>query len=183
MVTPDNKKACSRITKCSIKIGGGVYPQNASCMYFVQFSDNRVRSKSSQQVRHIEDCRKRLIQDFIRQYVVSRGRKCLLCSTPVREIRAQNNSVILTKVSSGEKQGLHTIFLSPHEARNHLRKLMENDGRWLRIDFLLLFLALFRWLLYSNIIIIILSLFIFSCLFVCFYLSKFVSILCSSSQN
>ncbi|XP_072173334.1 DNA-directed RNA polymerase I subunit RPA1-like [Diadema setosum] len=90
------------------------------------------RHVTAQQARHIQDSRRHVIQDFIRHYVASRGRKCALCQTPVREIRPQHNSVILTKASAGPGQGLQTVFLSPQEARNHLRQLMANDGRVLR---------------------------------------------------
>nr|XP_054764131.1 DNA-directed RNA polymerase I subunit RPA1-like [Lytechinus pictus] len=93
---------------------------------------SELKKDETSEARHIEECRRNVIQSFIRQHIASRGRKCPLCKKPVREIRPLHNSVILTKVTSGTGQGLQMVYLSPHEARKHLRKLMQNDGKVLR---------------------------------------------------
>ncbi|XP_030852023.1 DNA-directed RNA polymerase I subunit RPA1-like [Strongylocentrotus purpuratus] len=99
--------------------------------YVDEILSKHVKEQPSE-ARHIEECRRHVIQSFIRQHVASRGRKCPLCKKPVREIRPHHNSVILTKVISASGQGLQMVYLSPHEARKHLRNLMANDGVGLR---------------------------------------------------
>ena len=74
------------------------------------------------------ECRRQLTQDFVRKYFVTRGRKCQLCKTQLREIRAEHNSRILTKMSVGQGTPKQLVHLSPEDAKQHLRKLMQNEG-------------------------------------------------------
>ncbi|XP_022089266.1 DNA-directed RNA polymerase I subunit RPA1-like [Acanthaster planci] len=84
--------------------------------------------------RHIQDRRRQLIQDFLQQHLLPRGRKCYRCGAHMRDMRSEHNSRILTK--TGEKKTtLLTVFISPQEARTHLRKVMKKEGSILRCLF------------------------------------------------
>ncbi|XP_033636533.1 DNA-directed RNA polymerase I subunit RPA1-like [Asterias rubens] len=85
------------------------------------------------QSRHVQDHRRQIIQDFLKQHLLSRSRKCFKCREHIRDFRCEHNSKLLTK--TGDKNKAHLVFVSPQEARTHLRKIMKNEGFILKCVF------------------------------------------------
>ncbi|XP_038067709.1 DNA-directed RNA polymerase I subunit RPA1-like [Patiria miniata] len=84
--------------------------------------------------RHVQDRRRQLIQEFLRHHLLPRGRRCYICKAQLREMRSERNVRILTKTGY-KKNNLQMIFISPQEARTHLRKIMRKEGSILRCLF------------------------------------------------
>ncbi|XP_033101512.1 DNA-directed RNA polymerase I subunit RPA1-like [Anneissia japonica] len=83
-------------------------------------------------LRNLVAIRKNLLDTFIKDHISSRGRKCNLCGTTVRQIRPEHNVRIITKQQRSDSSKLEQVFLSPSEARDHLRKLLAYEEKVLK---------------------------------------------------
>ncbi len=115
-------------------------------MFLYTEKESGDEENSQAQVKHIVECKRQLVQDFIRKHFVSRGRKCQLCHTFLRELRGEHNIRILTKVPGKQGAPMQMVYFSPEDAKQHLRNLMKNEGEdtFLLLSFKLKYFFLFE---------------------------------------
>ncbi|XP_071952689.1 DNA-directed RNA polymerase I subunit RPA1-like [Antedon mediterranea] len=80
-------------------------------------------------LRNLVAIRKNLVDTFMKEHINSHGRKCALCGTTVRQIRPEHNVRIITKQLRSDSSNLEQVFLSPSEARDHLRKISAYEDK------------------------------------------------------
>ncbi|XP_071846497.1 DNA-directed RNA polymerase I subunit RPA1-like isoform X2 [Apostichopus japonicus] len=74
--------------------------------------------------------RNQLIDEFAREHISKRGKKCKRCTGNLHAVKLEHNVRLLTKRADGSGK-LSNVSISVQEARDHLRKIYQNDKHYL----------------------------------------------------